>query len=74
MLQDSDIHYFYTKLKAPGENIKHPGEGFRVFVQRTTNSLEQKSLMITEGLWILFKVHNTSIATMIHIKFINIID
>lgn len=51
---DSGIHYFYSMLKAPGEHIKHPGKGLRVFIQGTASSLEQKSL--TVGSLMLYKV------------------
>ena len=58
VLLDSGIHYFYTVLKAPGENIKHPGRGRRrrrrVFIQGTANSLKQ--MYLTAGSLILYKV------------------
>ena len=51
---DCGIHFFYTKLKAPGETIKHPGKKFRVFVQGTSNLHKLKPLMA--GSLVLYKV------------------
>jgi hypothetical protein len=51
---DSGIHYFYTVLKAPDENIKLLGKGLRVFIQGTNKSVEEKPLI--DGSLVLYKV------------------